>query len=195
MTALVQRQPNTPATVPEETDTDSASTITRKDRRDSVSSSIAPMSMAESESESGYKSEEKTPTSSLHKVPPPSRVFGGGGGGGRRPPVGGEGASSRSMTVETETVSSVPQVGLGTINPPGGASIRSKKSTDTIRAPRREKKRLAKKPVTAGPSNRKLSPPLSCRFAAGLTECPLSVHRSSIEQSRHICGKDCRGRR
>ena len=146
MTALVQRQPS--AAVPE-TDTDSASTITRKDRRDSVSSSIAPLSTAESGSESGYKSEEKTPTTSLHKAPPPSRVF------GRRPTASGEGASSRSMTVETETVSSVPQVGLGTINPPGGASIRSKKSTDTIRAPRREKKRLAKKPVTAGPSNRK----------------------------------------
>lgn len=149
VTALVQRQPNT--AVPE-TDTDSASTITRKDRRDSVSSSIAPLSTAESGSESGYKSEEKTPTTSLHRAPPPPRVF------GRRPTASGEGASSGSMTVETETVISVPQVGLGTINPPGGASIRSKKSTDTIRAPRREKKRLAKKPVTAGPSNRKPKP-------------------------------------
>jgi hypothetical protein len=59
------------------------------------------------------------------------------------------------MTVETETVSSVPQVGLGAVGPPGGASIRSKKSTDTIRASRKEKKRIPKKSVTVGPSNRK----------------------------------------
>lgn len=149
--ALVRRQSSTSTTgnIPEEVENDSASTITRKGRRDSVSSSIAPMSTAESESESGYKSEDKAPIS-LHKVHhPPPRVF------GRRPTVTGKETSSKAMTVETETVSSVPQVGLGAVGPPGGASIRSKKSTDTIRASRKEKKRIPKKSVTVGPSNRK----------------------------------------
>jgi hypothetical protein len=147
--ALVQHRSGASVSVSgkiaEEVDTDSTSTITRKSRAGSVSSSIAPSSTAESESES----EDKTPTSSLHRVPPPTRVF------GRRPTVTSKETSSKAMTVETETVSSVPQVGLGAVGPPGGASIRSKKSTDTIRAPRKEKKRMTKRTVAAGPSNRR----------------------------------------
>jgi hypothetical protein len=150
--ALAQRQYGSQVSlsenIAEETDTDSTSTVTRKGRAGSVSSSIAPSSTAESESESGYRSEDKTPTSSLHRVPPPTRVF------GRRPTVTGKDTSSKAMTVETETVSSVPQVGLGQVGGTGGASIRSKRSTDTIRAPRRDKKRTAKRAVAAGPSNR-----------------------------------------
>jgi hypothetical protein len=134
----------------DETETDSASTITRKGRAGSIASSIAPMSTAESESESGYKSEEKTPASSLHKPPAPGKLF------SRRPTVTGKDASSRAMTVETETVSSVPQVGLGTVGPAGGASIRSKKSTDTIKAPRKDKKKITKKSLVSSASNRKL---------------------------------------
>ena len=47
--------------------------------------------------------------------------------------------SLRNMTVETETVTSMIQLGGG----PGGtgSSLRSKKSSDTIRAPKKEKKR------------------------------------------------------
>lgn len=135
--------------IPEEDDDDdSASTITRQGgRRDSVSSSIAPMSTAESESESGYRTDDKTPTSS-YKAPPPARPF------GRRPTVTGK-DTSKVMTVETETVSSVPQVGLGNVGPAGTTSLRSKKSTDTIKAPRRERKRTLKKSSAMGPSNRK----------------------------------------
>jgi len=151
--ALVHRQPSSSSlagsTISEEVDntTDSASTITRK-RADSISSSIAP---TESESEAGYRSGDRTPTSSLHRVPPPARVY------GRRPTVTGKEPSSKAMTVETETVSSVPQIGLGAVGTAGGASIRSKKSTDTIRAPRREKKRAGKRAMAAGSSNRKAS--------------------------------------
>jgi hypothetical protein len=63
----------------------------------------------------------------------------------------GEG-STKNMTVETETVSSIPQVALGG---PGGASnagsIRTKASTETIR-PKKEKKKTTRKApsVTTG---------------------------------------------
>ncbi|KAA8894029.1 vacuolar segregation subunit 7-domain-containing protein [Sphaerosporella brunnea] len=176
--ALVQRQNATafsvPGNIPEEIDTDSTSTITRKGRADSVSSSIAPSSTAESESESGYRSEDKTPTSSLHRVPPPARVF------GRRPTVTGKDTSSKAMTVETETVSSVPQVGLGAVGAGGGASIRSKKSTDTIRAPRKEKKRTTRRTVAAGPSNPSSKADI---FAAKIAEAVDEANSSDSEET------------
>ena len=63
--------------------------------------------------------------------------------------------SSRSMTVETETVSSIPQVSLGVgagdrgnsakVEPSG--SVRLKPSTETIR-PRKEKKKASRKPTS-----------------------------------------------
>ena len=62
----------------------------------------------------------------------------------------GEG-STKNMTVETETVSSIPQVAVG--GPAGGnnGSIRAKPSSETIR-PKKEKKRTARKTpsVTSG---------------------------------------------
>lgn len=68
----------------------------------------------------------------------------------------GEG-STKNMTVETETVSSIPQVALGG---PGGASnagsIRTKASTETIR-PKKEKKKTTRKApsVTTGTASSK----------------------------------------
>ncbi|KAG0651827.1 hypothetical protein D0Z07_1084 [Hyphodiscus hymeniophilus] len=62
----------------------------------------------------------------------------------------GEG-STKNMTVETETVSSIPQVAVG--GPPGGnnGSIRAKPSSETIR-PKKEKKKTTRKTpsVTSG---------------------------------------------
>jgi hypothetical protein len=66
---------------------------------------------------------------------------------------GGEG-SVRSMTVETETVSSVPQVALGAVTGDRGAtgrgdggSLRLKPSDETIR-PKKEKKKSTRKPTS-----------------------------------------------
>ncbi|KAK3500293.1 vacuolar segregation subunit 7-domain-containing protein [Neurospora hispaniola] len=73
-----------------------------------------------------------------------------------RPPAKGKPgeASQQSMTVEAETVTSIPQVALA----PGGGvqpsslSLRTKPSTETIRPPKKEKKRTARKQpnMTAG---------------------------------------------
>jgi hypothetical protein len=66
---------------------------------------------------------------------------------------GGEG-SVRSMTVETETVSSVPQVALGAVTGDRGASgrgdggsVRLKLSNETIR-PKKEKRKSMRKPAS-----------------------------------------------
>lgn len=61
--------------------------------------------------------------------------------------------STKNMTVETETVSSIPQlaVGGGTGGPGSNGSLRAKPSSETIR-PKKEKKKTARKapPVTSG---------------------------------------------
>lgn len=108
----------------------------------------------ESGSESGGKGEIKMRSTSV--VPPSvvrpsgvpaSKSFGVGAGRGK---PSGEG-STRNMTVETETVSSIPQVAVG--GPAGGnnGSIRTKPSSETIR-PKKEKKKTARKApsVTSG---------------------------------------------
>ncbi|KAF8422665.1 vacuolar segregation subunit 7-domain-containing protein [Tirmania nivea] len=105
-------------------------------------------SNVESESESGFASEDR-----IGYNPPrdassagPSRVF------TRRPTLVNtlqmNPDTSRNMTVETETVTSMIQLGGGSggVNP----SIRPKKSSDTIRAPRKEKK---KRPTTIANPN------------------------------------------
>ncbi|ESA42714.1 uncharacterized protein NCU08961 [Neurospora crassa OR74A] len=78
-----------------------------------------------------------------------------------RPPAKGKPgeASQQSMTVEAETVTSIPQVALA----PGGGvqpsslSLRTKPSTETIRPPKKEKKRTARKQpnMTAGTASSK----------------------------------------
>ncbi|KAK2603688.1 Vacuolar inheritance and morphology protein [Conoideocrella luteorostrata] len=56
--------------------------------------------------------------------------------------------STQSMTVETETVSSIPQVALTTSGKDGGGgTLRAKPSTETIK-PKKDKKRTARKQTT-----------------------------------------------
>lgn len=112
----------------------------------------------ESGSESGGKGEIKMRSTSVapqttgRSNGPATKAF---TGGGRGKPSG-EG-SARNMTVETETVSSIPQVAVGG---PAGAgnngSIRTKPSSETIR-PKKEKKKTARKApsVTSGTASSK----------------------------------------
>lgn len=147
--ALVARQSNSNTnTIHEESESEvSVETIKgRGSRAASISSSIAH-SLAESESESGYKSEDRPPNAPPRALPS-SKAF------SRRPTVMGSDNFSGRMTVETETVTSVPQVALGAGVNAGGASIRSKKSTDTIRAPKKKEKKVLKRSGGAGNSNR-----------------------------------------
>jgi hypothetical protein len=193
--ALVNRQPNT---ILEESEGDKPETSrgTRKHRTGSIASSIAPPSQPESESESGYKSEERVGASNNNntdnRAPQSSKSF-------SRRPMGYDNFS-RNMTVETETVVSVPQVAVGAGGVPGGASIRSKKSTDTIRAPKKEKKKAPKRSGTGGPANRTypnwlFSLSLSRASLTCVTNHRTFVYNYSIKQSRHICPEDRRSRR
>ncbi|CZR60475.1 related to vacuolar protein VAC7 [Phialocephala subalpina] len=103
----------------------------------------------ESGSESGGKGEIKmrstsaAPQSTLRaNAPAASKSFSAAGVGRGKP--SGEG-STKNMTVETETVSSIPQVAVGPIGAGGNnGSIRTKPSTETIR-PKKEKKKTARK--------------------------------------------------
>ncbi|TGO49562.1 hypothetical protein BOTNAR_0427g00090 [Botryotinia narcissicola] len=108
----------------------------------------------ESGSESGGKGDNKmkntTPTAT--RTGPPKSFSGPAAARGK--PCG-EG-SAKNMTVETETVSSIPQIALAT--GAGGlanGSLRAKQSTETIR-PRKEKKKSRKAPsVTSGTASSK----------------------------------------
>ncbi|KAF7908360.1 uncharacterized protein EAF01_004115 [Botrytis porri] len=108
----------------------------------------------ESGSESGGKGDGKmkntTPTAT--RTGPPKSFSGPAAARGK---PSGEG-SAKNMTVETETVSSIPQIALAT--GAGGlvsASLRAKQSTETIR-PRKEKKKSRKAPsVTSGTASSK----------------------------------------
>ncbi|KAI9842773.1 MAG: hypothetical protein M1838_002983 [Thelocarpon superellum] len=77
-------------------------------------------------------------------------------GGGTIKGKGGSEAAMQSMTVETETVSSIPQVAVGGGDRAGsnridGASVRLKPSTETIRPKKEKKKTMRKAPsVNAG---------------------------------------------
>lgn len=144
--ALVARQSNSNTNaIHEESESEvSVETVKGRSRAASISSSISH-SLAESESESGYKSGDRT---SRPSVPPPAKPF------SRRQTMMGSDSFSGRMTVETETVTSVPQVALGAGVLPGGASIRSKKSTDTIRASRKKEKKVLKRTGGGGNNNR-----------------------------------------
>ncbi|TGO07550.1 hypothetical protein BTUL_0266g00050 [Botrytis tulipae] len=108
----------------------------------------------ESGSESGGKADNKikntTPTAT--RTGPPKSFSGPAAARGK---PSGEG-SAKNMTVETETVSSIPQIALAT--GAGGlanGSLRAKQSTETIR-PRKEKKKSRKAPsVTSGTASSK----------------------------------------
>jgi hypothetical protein len=67
-----------------------------------------------------------------------------------------ETGSTQSMTVETETVSSIPQVALTTATKEGGnGTLKAKPSTETIR-PKKEKKRNVRKQPAVNASTGKL---------------------------------------
>ncbi|KAA8634256.1 hypothetical protein SMACR_05517 [Sordaria macrospora] len=78
-----------------------------------------------------------------------------------RPPAKGKPGegSQQSMTVEAETVTSIPQVALapGVGVQPSNGSLRTKPSTETIRPPKKEKKRTARKQpsMTSGTASSK----------------------------------------
>jgi hypothetical protein len=80
---------------------------------------------------------------------PPSKSFSAGTAVGRSKPSG-EG-STKNMTVETETVSSIPQVAVGGGAGAGGinGSLRLKPSSETIRPKKDKKKTVRKAPSVA----------------------------------------------
>lgn len=110
----------------------------------------------DSGSDSGGKGEIKMRANSVAHViltrpaGPTAKAYSASAAVGRGKPSG-EG-STRNMTVETETVSSIPQVAVGVGPAAGGnGSIRAKPSSETIR-PKKEKKKTARKTasVTSG---------------------------------------------
>jgi hypothetical protein len=110
----------------------------------------------ESGSESGGKGEIKmksttsAPPTALRPSGPATKSYSANTTVGRGKPSG-EG-STRNMTVETETVSSIPQIAVGgTGGASNNGSIRAKPSSETIR-PKKEKKKTARKTpsVTSG---------------------------------------------
>ena len=110
---------------------------------------------SESGSESGGKGDIKMRSASAAPVAAPrpsgatTKSYSAGAGVGRGKPAG-EG-STRNMTVETETVSSIPQVAVGVGGAGNNGSIRTKPSSETIR-PKKDKKKTARKApsVTSG---------------------------------------------
>ncbi|CZT02766.1 related to vacuolar protein VAC7 [Rhynchosporium agropyri] len=136
--------------IDQDNSTDNASTKTIKAK--------PAIAASESGSESGGKGDIKmrstcaVPQTTARPNGPSAKPF---TGVGRGKPSG-EG-STRNMTVETETVSSIPQIAVGG---PAGAgnngSIRTKPSSETIR-PKKEKKKTARKApsVTSGTGEQK----------------------------------------
>ncbi|KAK2625285.1 hypothetical protein QTJ16_005654 [Diplocarpon rosae] len=136
--SLLERGDTSKSPADRETSPDNASTRTIK--------ALPSTTANESGSESGGKGEIKMrATSSMPQTAgrpsgPAPKTF---PGTGRGKPSG-EG-SARNMTVETETVSSVPQVAVGGPAAAGNnGSIRAKPSSETIR-PKKEKKKTARK--------------------------------------------------
>ncbi|KAI9048664.1 hypothetical protein LZ554_007495 [Drepanopeziza brunnea f. sp. 'monogermtubi'] len=146
-------QPNTPGlefgTILEKVDTaNSTTTDNGTSPDDSSTKTIRPKRSIianESGSESGGRGDIKMRSTSA--APPAARPNGPATktftGVGRGKPSG-EG-SARNMTVETETVSSIPQVAVGgPVGAGNNGSIRTKPSSETIR-PKKEKKKTARK--------------------------------------------------
>lgn len=99
----------------------------------------------ESGSESGGKSSIKMKPANPPPVTvtrPPATKYSSNTSAGRGKPSG-EG-SMQTMTIETETVSSIPQVAMVSVGGGNNGSIRAKPSSETIR-PKKEKKKTARK--------------------------------------------------
>jgi hypothetical protein len=145
-------QPSTPARGLDgilETSVDGQVRLAEKDPLDYVTFGKPSKSKNsnESGSESGGKSEIKMKPTPTLVTRPAGQVakFSNGAAAGRGKPSG-EG-SARTMTVETETVSSIPQVALGAGTGNNG-TIRAKPSSETIR-PKKDKKKTSRKAPSA----------------------------------------------
>jgi hypothetical protein len=155
-------QPNTPALGIDgavESTEDGSKTATEQDNvmEQSFTKSMKSKGSTgtnESESEGGGKGEIKMratsaaapgPAVNRANVAPPSKSFSGSATTSSRGKPSGEG-SSKNMTVETETVSSIPQVavGGGAGGPGNNGSLRTKPSSETIR-PKKDKKKTTRK--------------------------------------------------
>lgn len=143
--------PNTPARglglVPEGVENGTSRSETEMDNGDSASNKTIRARIGnESGSDSG-KGEGRAKTAAPAAAPrpnPPTKAYTTSSVGGRGKPSG-EG-SARNMTVETETVSSIPQVavGVGAGGAGNNGSLRAKQSSETIR-PKKEKKKSTRK--------------------------------------------------
>ncbi|KAI4758509.1 hypothetical protein E4T52_08497 [Aureobasidium sp. EXF-3400] len=93
---------------------------------------------------------------------------------------------TRNMTVETETVSSIPQSQIATIDrstlgrPDLGGSLRMKPSTETIR-PRKERKRATRKAPSINNGTGVFNPPLHLHHRSSVTS--FSSRRRNIPTS------------
>ena len=157
-------QPNTPALgldgALEATENGVARLLTEQDNPmdNAFSKSLKAKSSGtanESGSESGGKGEIKmrtapaAPATAPRPSGPATKSYNAGAAAGRGKPSG-EG-STRNMTVETETVSSVPQIAVGGPGAGNNGSLRAKPSSETIRPKKEKKKSTRKTPsVTSG---------------------------------------------
>ncbi|KAI5239512.1 hypothetical protein E4T42_08667 [Aureobasidium subglaciale] len=93
---------------------------------------------------------------------------------------------TRNMTVETETVSSIPQSQIATIDrstlgrPDLGGSLRMKPSTETIR-PRKERKRATRKAPSINNGTGVFNPPLHLHHRSSVAS--FSSHRRNMPTS------------
>lgn len=113
------------------------------------------------------------PVTGLRPSAPAVKPFGAGRGKASE-------GSGRNMTVETEVVSSIPQVAVGSKDPGGvggNGSIRNKPSTETIRPKKDKKKTTRKTPSVASGTGEQ---PNSSR--------PRLHHQSSIRSSKNPAG-------
>ena len=117
-----------------------------------------PKSNNESGSESGGKSSIKMKPTNPPPVTvtrPPATKYSSNTSAGRGKPSG-EG-SVQTMTIETETVSSIPQVAMVSAGGGNNGSIRAKPSSETIR-PKKEKKKTARKTPSVASGTGELLP-------------------------------------
>ena len=150
-------QPNTPGLgldgILEKAENGTARLLTEQDNSmdNAFSKSVKAKASNESGSDSGGKGEIKmrstAPPTSL-RPNAPAKAYSTNTSTRGKP--SGEG-STRNMTVETETVSSIPQIAVGGPGAGNNGSIRAKLSSETIR-PKKEKKKTARKTpsVTSG---------------------------------------------
>lgn len=105
----------------------------------------------ESGSDSSTNKDEKRRSTS---VPPPPLMTRNSSAMSSKHVKGRQEGSTQAMTVETETVTSIPQVALATGNKSEGpnGTLRSKQSTETIK-PRKEKRRPTRKQPTVNSGN------------------------------------------